>query len=557
MLRIFLFAVCLMPCLNALSQVPGILWQRSLGGDKPEFLEVIKATSDGGSIVGGYSMSDISGDKSEMNKGVYDCWILKLDALGNKIWDRSFGGNDFDGVFDITEMDDGTYWVAGQSNSGISGDKTDACRGGMDYWIVHLSNTGQILKQRTFGSAQNDYLQSVIPSNTGGYFACGYTQEWWVSAEKTDTGCYAYTQFPFQKVNPTDTFRTSDLMVVRFNTDGSVRWQRTLGGYADETVGKMIERPNGNLIIAGTSASKVSYFRYPNCERFDLHRGYTDYWIVELDRMGALVNEKTFGGYFEDDLENIALCKDGGYIVTGSSISQASGNKTESPYSNYDYWILKLDSNLNKSWEKVYGSNNREWGKHILQTQDGGYLLGGTSEGGATGNKLVPHYGDKDYWILKLNSQGIDQYQYSIGGGSFDRFAFLQETSDEKILVGGTSISNPSGMKTVPIKGNFDYWVLLIDKYPYQAPNHIRDLLDGTLFSVYPNPATDRITLELNRDPHFARIRVMDMLGRSVVQHTMNSRKESLDLSALASGQYLIVLEEGDSRRLARIQVSH
>lgn len=557
MLRIFLFAVCLMPCLNALSQVPGILWQRSLGGDKPEFLEVIKATSDGGSIVGGYSMSDISGDKSEMNKGVYDCWILKLDALGNKIWDRSFGGNDFDGVFDITEMDDGTYWVAGQSNSGISGDKTDACRGGMDYWIVHLSNTGQILKQRTFGSAQNDYLQSVIPSNTGGYFACGYTQEWWVSAEKTDTGCYAYTQFPFQKVNPTDTFRTSDLMVVRFNTDGSVRWQRTLGGYADETVGKMIERPNGNLIIAGTSASKVSYFRYPNCERFDLHRGYTDYWIVELDRMGALVNEKTFGGYFEDDLENIALCKDGGYIVTGSSISQASGNKTESPYSNYDYWILKLDSNLNKSWEKVYGSNNREWGKHILQTQDGGYLLGGTSEGGATGNKLVPHYGDKDYWILKLNSQGIDQYQYSIGGGSFDRFAFLQETSDEKILVGGTSISNPSGMKTVPIKGNFDYWVLLIDKYPYQAPNHIRDLLDGTLFSVYPNPASDRITLELNRDPHFARIRVMDMLGRSVVQHTMNSRKESLDLSALASGQYLIVLEEGDSRRLARIQVSH
>lgn len=557
MLRIFLFAVCLMPCLNALSQVPGILWQRSLGGDKPEFLEVIKATSDGGSIVGGYSMSDISGDKSEMNKGVYDCWILKLDALGNKIWDRSFGGNDFDGVFDITEMDDGTYWVAGQSNSGISGDKTDACRGGMDYWIVHLSNTGQILKQRTFGSAQNDYLQSVIPSNTGGYFACGYTQEWWVSAEKTDTGCYAYTQFPFQKVNPTDTFRTSDLLVVRFNTDGSVRWQRTLGGYADETVGKMIERPNGNLIIAGTSASKVSYFRYPNCERFDLHRGYTDYWIVELDRMGALVNEKTFGGYFEDDLENIALCKDGGYIVTGSSISQASGNKTESPYSNYDYWILKLDSNLNKSWEKVYGSNNREWGKHILQTQDGGYLLGGTSEGGATGNKLVPHYGDKDYWILKLNSQGIDQYQYSIGGGSFDRFAFLQETSDEKILVGGTSISNPSGMKTVPIKGNFDYWVLLIDKYPYQAPNHIRDLLDGTLFSVYPNPASDRITLELNRDPHFARIRVMDMLGRSVVQHTMNSRKESLDLSALASGQYLIVLEEGDSRRLARIQVSH
>ena len=81
--------------------------------------------------------------------------------------------------------------------------------------------------------------------------------------------------------------------------------------------------------------------------------------------------------------------------------------------------------------------------------------------------------------------------------------------------------------------------------------------MDGTLFSVYPNPASDRVYIELNRDPGFAKLRVMDMLGRSVVQKTMNNRKESVDLSGLSAGQYLIVLEEGDNRRLARIQVSH
>jgi hypothetical protein len=116
-------------------------------------------------------------------------------------------------------MSDGTYWVAAQSNSGISGDKTDTCRGGMDYWILHLDNGGGIISQRTFGSAENDFLQTVIPSSAGGYFASGYTMEWFVSAEKTDTGCYALTTFPLQKVDPSDTFKTRMAAYV-----GNERW---------------------------------------------------------------------------------------------------------------------------------------------------------------------------------------------------------------------------------------------------------------------------------------------------------------------------------------------
>jgi hypothetical protein len=557
MFRAVLFFLAMSFALLSRAQVPGILWQRSLGGDKPEFAEVIKITSDGGSIVAGYSYSDITGDKSEMNNGVYDCWILKMDAYGNKQLDRTIGGDTFDGVYDITEMSDGTYWVAAQSNSGISGDKTDTCRGGMDYWILHLDNGGGIISQRTFGSAENDFLQTVIPSSAGGYFASGYTMEWFVSAEKTDTGCYALTTFPLQKVDPSDTFETRDLLVVRFNQDGSIRWQRTLGGYENETVGKMVEKANGNLVIAGTSGSSVSYFRYPNCERFDPHRGYTDYWVLELDKLGNLVKEKTFGGFFEDDLENIAATKDGGFVLTGSSVSQASGNKSESPYANYDYWIIKLDSNLNKKWEKVYGSNGREWGKHLVETQDGGFLLGGTSEGGISGNKLVPNYGDKDYWILKLNANGNVQWQYSIGGGSFDRFAYLQETADQKILLAGTSISNPSAWKTVPLKGNFDYWVLKIDQNPYQAPNHIRDILDGTTFSVFPNPAAQWVQLNLNRQPRQAIVKLVDMMGRTVLQSEMTQSNLQMDISALSNGQYLLVMhEEGNLTRYERLMVN-
>lgn len=536
----FLSLQCLTSHIHA--QAPNILWQKSLGGTLGDYLEVIKPTADGGYIAAGYSSSAYTGDKTAGFNGIYDCWIIRLDANGNKIWDKTYGGSNFDGVYEIIEAKDGSFWVTAQSNSPDDFDKTEVCRGGMDYWVLHIADNGNLLWQKTLGSNKHDYLQSAIPTSDGGILLSGSTMEYYVSVDKKDTGCYFNSLVPYpNEVN--DTSKTSDIWVIKIEADGNVSWQKSLGGHNNESIGKMVESNHGTYVIAATTSSNTSYFRYPNCERFDPFWGYSDYWLVEIDNHGVLVEESNFGGYDEDKLEYMSKTSDGGYILVGSSNSQASGNKAEAPYYNYDYWIVKVDSNLNKQWDRVYGSNQIENGKCIIQTKDGGYLVGGSSEGGLNGNKTVPAYGLKDYWLLKLDANGIDQWQYSIGGNSMDRFSYLGETQDEKIIVGGTSFTNISGLKNTPSKGDCDFWVLLLDKNPAQTTNTISQLLSDQLASVYPIPSNQYVHIDFIKPTQKAMVVIYDMLGNRVKSTSLSDTKNMLDVSFLNQGNYILTIQ--------------
>ncbi|MFO0485916.1 MAG: gliding motility-associated C-terminal domain-containing protein, partial [Sphingobacteriia bacterium] len=98
-------------------------------------------TSDGGYILGGESFSDISGEKTENSRGEQDGWLIKLDAAGNKVWDKTLGGSKGDGFGLFQLAVDGGYILGGWSSSDISGEKTENSRGGSDYWLVKLCDT--------------------------------------------------------------------------------------------------------------------------------------------------------------------------------------------------------------------------------------------------------------------------------------------------------------------------------------------------------------------------------------------------------------------------------
>lgn len=118
-----------------------IIWQKTLGGSLGDYMTSVAQTRDGGFLVGGYSNSDISGEKSENSKGGYDYWIVKLDSSGNKQWDKTFGGSGDDMLTGVAELDSGQYIMAGTSNSPVSGDKTSGTVGGTgdpDFWVIRL-----------------------------------------------------------------------------------------------------------------------------------------------------------------------------------------------------------------------------------------------------------------------------------------------------------------------------------------------------------------------------------------------------------------------------------
>jgi hypothetical protein len=101
------------------AQMPTIEWQKTIGGNDQDQLESIQQTIDGGYILGGWSRSDISGDKTEDSHGPYDSlrplhdrwdyWVVKLDGFGNIIWDKTIGGDLTDHLYSRPMMEV-TYW---------------------------------------------------------------------------------------------------------------------------------------------------------------------------------------------------------------------------------------------------------------------------------------------------------------------------------------------------------------------------------------------------------------------------------------------------------------
>ena len=158
---LLLTAVCFLLIPFSFSQAPEIEWQKTIGGLNEDLLHCIQQTTDGGYILGGESVSSNTIDKTEVSNGEYDYWVIKLNPSGEIEWQNTIGGNAHDRLDYLIQTPDGGYLVGGTSTSGISGDKTEACYGGNDYWIIKLSAAGEIEWQNTIGSSAEDYLTQM------------------------------------------------------------------------------------------------------------------------------------------------------------------------------------------------------------------------------------------------------------------------------------------------------------------------------------------------------------------------------------------------------------
>src|SRR5947208_2102877 len=104
-------------------------WDKTFGGNDDDEPYSLQQTSDGGYIMGGYSLSNKSDDKAEDSKGSYDYWIVKVDGNGTKQWDKTFGGSNDDVLRSLRQTSDGGYIAGGFSSSGSSSNKTDNSKG--------------------------------------------------------------------------------------------------------------------------------------------------------------------------------------------------------------------------------------------------------------------------------------------------------------------------------------------------------------------------------------------------------------------------------------------
>lgn len=239
----------------------GIEWQNTIGGHGNDHLTDIINTNDGSYLVGGRSDSNISGDKTENSRGSYDFWILKLDNMGQVIWQRTIGGNGFDIAWSLCSTNDNGYIIGGRSSSDISGEKTENLITplGTDIWILKLDSTGAIVWQKTIGGTGQDFLSGIAKDNHGDFLLGGYSD--------SNAG-----------YNKTENSRGDiDFWVIKITDSGLILWDKTLGGdQADGIYGMCYVNTDDSFIFGGTSNSSSTG------DKTDVSRGMSDYWIVKL-----------------------------------------------------------------------------------------------------------------------------------------------------------------------------------------------------------------------------------------------------------------------------------
>lgn len=182
--------------------------------------------------------------------------------------------------------------------------------------------------------------------------------------------------------------------------------------------------------------------------------------------------EKSFGGKHDEILSDITPTPDNGFIFSGSSISSNSGNKTILNRGDFDYWIWKMDEKGELEWQKGFGGENNDLLQSIVLTKDGGFLLGGTSASNKSFDKKEDSKGQNDFWIIKLNAKGEEEWQKTIGGEANDNLQSVIKTNDGGFLIGGTSASSISFDKTTTNFGNLDYWLVKINSINTTVKNY-------------------------------------------------------------------------------------
>lgn len=158
--------------------------------------------------------------------------------------------------------------------------------------------------------------------------------------------------------------------------------------------------------------------------------------------------DAAFGGNADDFLRKAIPTSDGGYLLAGSSASSVGGDKTVAGRGNSDFWVTKINSSGAKVWDNVYGGIGSDVLTTAIQTSDGGYLLGGTSNSPIGHEKSEMPRGGLDYWVVKISASGALEWDKTIGGDDGDDLGSVVQTADGGFLLGGASSSERSGDKS-------------------------------------------------------------------------------------------------------------
>jgi hypothetical protein len=193
------------------------------------------------------------------------------------------------------------------------------------------------------------------------------------------------------------------------------------------------------------------------------NHGATDFWLAKLDVSGNLIWQKSYGGTYNESVSSITACSDGGFLLAGSTTSNdgdVSGLHGAVDFQS-DFWILKVNSNGIIEWSKVLGGNNNDAVNSSVQLSDSSYIISGftySNDGDVNNN-----HGLWDFWVVKLAPNGNVIWKKTFGGSQSEKPGSSCVTDDGGIILVGYTNSSNGDVVGASHGVAEDYWVIKIN----------------------------------------------------------------------------------------------
>jgi hypothetical protein len=460
-------------------------------------------------------------------------WLSPLLAEGQSYFQKVYYDSPYDQEGqDVVQMPDGGYLICGYT--------TNATLNDMDVLVIKTDAAGNQVWKQTYGGSKPDYPHHMLATSDGNYLLVGHSQSY-------SGGDY-------------------DVLLLKIDPNGNTIWLKTYGGWGNDKGSDIIATSDGNYMIIGQTDSWSQ----------DLN-----FYMIKIDGGGNVIWSKNLGGSGNDFGSSIQQTPDGGYMLLGTTYSfgvggdalqiktDAGGNQQwqntfgggsydEGMYvvvnsdgsavmairdsslagKDIDTRVIKTDAGGAVQWNKVYGGTKKDTPKMIQHTMDGGYVMAA----------ITRSYGliSPDMWIVKLDANGDTTWTRRYGGSQHEHCYVVRELSDGSYIAIG---------KTESYSPDFEVIFLRVNSSGTMTTGEELASADKT-FRMYPNPAADRIVLDL-RSTKASRVTLTDIAGRELYAGDVVGREElSINLAGKSEGIYFVTVDT-EAGRVTRKLIHH
>ncbi len=320
----------------------------------------------------------VVGETNSFGYGGSDAWVIKLDKDGFPVWEKAYGGFSDEWINSVAPTDDGGYILVGYTYSFGQGDGS--------FFVLKIDSQGNIVWSRAYGEpGKESEALCVVPTSDGSFVVVGSMMD--------VSGKY-------------------DMWVIKLDSDGGILWQKRYYGSYDTIPYSAVECDDGSIVVVGETY-------IPSRDR------NSDVFILKLrSDDGGILWAKYYGDN-GDDYAYSAVDVGGGLVVGGSTGSLGAGS--------YDFWLAKIGYDGEVSWWKTYGGSGSDELRSVSVAGDGGFILAGST--GSFGR------GNDDVMLLKVESDGSPEWIGVYGGANSDKVYSAVELSDGTVFFSGETKS--------------------------------------------------------------------------------------------------------------------